>query len=269
MIRGRVAAARAGAVTGQAAPRPAAPGQLSAPGQPGASQPGAGPRWGRDPWKAAFFLVMALAIAAAAIWALLGSSLVVVRSVTVTGTRLVSPAEVRRAAGVRYGTPLIRIDTQRVAQQVERLAQVQSAQVSRDWPSTLHISVLERTPALAVELTGRYELVDEYGVVVRSAVTRPHGLPLLKSRPAELRGSPQVRAAALVLRELPAGLRRRVTAVSAPGADQVMLDLRGRITVEWGGPARAAAKKAELRILMRTHAAYYDVSGSGAAVTGG
>jgi hypothetical protein len=57
--------------------------------------------------------------------------------------------------------------------------------------------------------------------------------------------------------------------VRAPAADQVRLCLRGGVTIVWGGPSRAAAKAAELRILMRQQARYYDVSDPGTAVTAG
>jgi len=193
----------------------------------------------------------------------------VVRSVKVTGIRRVPAAEVLRAAGIRYGTPLIRIDTAEVARRVEDITQVQSARVSRDWPDAVVISVRERTAALALARDGRFALVDEFGVVVRSVAVKPARLPLLESwSDGPLRGSAEVRAAVIVLRELPARLRRRVQAVTVPAADQVTLGLRGGVTIEWGGTARPAAKAAELRILMRKHAAYYDVSDPGSAVTG-
>jgi hypothetical protein len=59
-----------------------------------------------------------------------------------------------------------------------------------------------------------------------------------------------------------------VRAVAAPSPAAVTLDLRGGITVAWGGTDRPTAKAAELAILMRTKATYYDLSDPGAAVTG-
>jgi cell division protein FtsQ len=105
--------------------------------------------------------------------------------------------------------------------------------------------------------------------VVRWAARRPAGLPLYRppGAPASLRGDPDLAAAAAVLAGLPAWLRHDVGSVTAPGPDQVTLQLAGRITVLWGAPGRAAAKAEELAILMRTHARYYDVSAPGAALT--
>ena len=239
------------------------------------SRDGGGPagRTGRprERWKAAFFVVMVLAIIAGAAWALLGPSVLVVRSIQVTGARTVLRAEVVRAAGIRYGTPLIRVDTARAAHRVERLTLVQSARVSRSWPDTIVISVRARRPVFALAVGGgQFALVDQFGVVLRSAAARPRRLPLLHALLAgPLRGSNVVRAAALVLRELPARLRRRVRVVRAPAADQVRLTLRGGVTILWGGPDRGPAKAAELSILMRTHARYYDVSDPATAVTAG
>jgi len=71
-----------------------------------------------------------------------------------------------------------------------------------------------------------------------------------------------------VLQQLPARIRSLVRAVTAPSPGTVTLDLRGGITVLWGGTDRPAAKAAELAILMHTKATYYNLSDPGTAVTG-
>ena len=226
----------------------------------------------RAPWKAAFFTLMAAAIVAGAIWALLGSSLLVVRSVEVTGIHLVPRSEVLQAADIKPGTPLARINTTAVARRVERITQVQTARVSRHWPDAVVITIQERTPALAVASGGGYALIDKFGVVVRRVARRPAGMVLLASSPsalASLRGSPAVMAAVTVLQQLPDRIRALVRAVAGRSAATVTLDLRGGITVLWGGTDRPEPKAAELAILLRTRATYYDLSDPGSAVTGG
>jgi len=230
-----------------------------------------GRRIGGGGWKAIFFALAVAAILVAAAWALLGSRLLVVRSVAVTGGGAAAKAEVLRAAAIRPGTPLVRIDTAAVARRVERLNQVQSAQVAVHWPDSVLITVRPRTPALAVAADGGFDLVDRFGVVVTHVAARPPGMALLDTTaaPASLRGSPAVRAAATVLGQLPQRIRRMVRAVVAPSADAVTLDLRGGVTVLWGGTDRAAAKAEELQILMPTRAKSYNLSDPGTAVTGG
>jgi cell division protein FtsQ len=220
-----------------------------------------------DPWRAGLFGVLILAIVAGAAWALLGSSLLVVRHVDVSGNRLVTAAQVRSAARIPVGQPLVRVNTEGAARRVEQIAAVQSAAVSRSWPNTIVIRVVERTPALAVAVAGGYDLVDEYGVIVRWAARQPPGLPLLTAPPSVLRGSPQVHAAALVLRQLPRTLRAKVISVSAPSATAVTLHLARGVAVLWGSPGQAAQKSAELALLLRTHAHFYDVSDPSTVVT--
>jgi len=225
-----------------------------------------------------FFALAAVAIVAGVAWALLESRFFVVRSVHVTGTHLVTGAEVRSAAAIPPGLPLIRVNSATVAHRVERIRQFQSARVSRNWPDGITIAVTERTPALAVRTGSGYQLVDRYGVAVESAAQRPPGLPLFQpaalpgsvpvSVPA-LRGSPAVYAAAVVLHELPRYLARSVVTVQAPSASVVTLKLARGITVVWGAPDRPAEKARELALLMRTHARTYNVSAPGTAVTGG
>jgi cell division protein FtsQ len=240
---------------------------------PDAAGTNGGPRRRRtDPWKTAFFALAAVAILAGAAWALLGSKFFVVRSVQVTGPAGISRAEVIADAGIRLGTPLIRIDPGVVARRVEQITLVQSAGVRRAWPDKVVISVQERTAVFAVASGRGFQLIDKFGVGLRQVARRPPGMPVLgqphPASTAALRGSPEVLAAANVLRELPARLARRVRAVDAPAADDVTLRLSRGVRITWGGTGQAAAKSRELAILMRGHARFYDVSDPRTAVTG-
>lgn len=227
---------------------------------------GARPRR-RSGGRRTFAIALALTILAVAAWALLGSSLLVVRHIRITGGgALVPAATVRSAAMIPLGTPLARVDGGAAARRVERLAPVLSARVSRSFPDTVVIAVRLRTPTLAVAVASGYALVDSAGVTVEVVSRAPGGLPLLTEPPSALRGSPDVRAAAAVVLSLPAQLRNRVRSVSA-SASSVTLLLVGGITVRWGGPAQAAQKAAELNVLLRTRAHYYDVSDPATAVT--
>jgi cell division protein FtsQ len=248
---------------------------------PRARTPWARRRRTRSPWRAAFFGLAGLGIIAGVTWALLGSRLLVVRSVTVTGTHLVSPAQVLAAADVPVGTSLIQVNTAQVAQRVEAIRQVASASVAKDWPDRLVITVRERVPVVAVRMAGGgYDLMDPAGVIVRWSQVRPAGLPLyLTSLPGSaLRGDPSLATAVAVLAELPSWLSRDVGEVSAAGPAagapaspgdmaQVTLYLSDHKTVVWGGTDRAGEKDRELAILMRDPARYFDVSAPGTVVT--
>ena len=227
------------------------------------------PRFCRS-WRVAVAALAAVGIVAGATWALFGSRLLAVRSVVVTGTRLVPESEVLAVAGLKTGTPLIRVNTAQVAARVETIRQVASAQVTRSWPDRVVIVVRERTAALAVTTPGGgFDLVDADGVLVQWATRRPAHMPvyLTTASVVSLRGNPDLGAAVAVLGELPGTLRASVTSVTAPTPDQVTLRLAGGATVLWGGTGNARAKAEELTLLMPTDASYYDVSAPGSAVT--
>ena len=221
----------------------------------------------RRAWRVAFCALAAAGLVAAAAWVLFGSPLLVVRSVSVSGTHLVSRSEVVAASGVQPGTPLIRVNTARAAARIVAIPQVRSVQVTRSWPNRLVIVVQERTPELALPAYGGagYDLADADGVVLQRVTRRPADLPLYPTVAPQgaLRGNPDLAAAAAVLAELPAQVRRSVISVTAPHPDQVTLRLAGGITVLWGGTGRAGVKARELTVLMRQRLHYYDVSAPG------
>ena len=247
---------------------------------PGGPEPGGAPGPGgrrrrtRTRWRAAFLALAGLVIVVGAGWALLGNRVFVVRSVTVTGTHLLAPAQVTAAADVSLGTPLLSVDTGAVTRRVEAIDDVASATVTEDWPDHLAITVTERVPAMAVRMAdGGYDLVDPTGVVVRYAKAKPAALPLLVTSlsGSALRGNAAVTAAADVLAELQPWLARQVaevTVASVPaGPPQVTLSLRDGKTVQWGSAGNAAQKNRELSVLLPGQARDVDVSAPGTAVT--
>ncbi len=156
----------------------------------------------RRRWRAAFFALALAGMAGLIAWALLGSRLFVVRSVIVTGTHLVPTSEVLAAADIPPGTPLIRVNTGKIAARVAAIRQVRGARVTTSWPDRVVITVQERTPALAAPAAGGgFDLIDPDGVLVLWASSRPAGLPLyLTPMPVtSLPGDPGVAAAATVL----------------------------------------------------------------------
>ncbi|MHB1596723.1 MAG: cell division protein FtsQ/DivIB [Streptosporangiaceae bacterium] len=225
----------------------------------------------RDPWKAAFLVLAAVALVGGTIWALIGSNFFVVRDVQITGAGRIPRSRVLAAAGVTLGTPLVSVDTGGVARRVDRITQVLSARVSRSWPGTIVVAITPRVPVFAVPERSAYAVIDAYGVVLSQSPVPPAGLPVLAEPAgpvAALRGNPSVRAAGDIVRYLPAWLRREVSTVQAAAPDAVTLMLRGGRTVLWGAATRTAVKARELAILMRTRAGYYDVSDPSSAATG-
>ncbi|WP_433468615.1 cell division protein FtsQ/DivIB [Spirillospora sp. CA-128828] len=204
-------------------------------------------------WKVVFVTLLVLGALGAVSWVLLGSRLLVVRHVEVTGTHLAPRDRVVAAAGIDLGTPMARLRTGAVRDRVERLREVDSVKIERHWPGTVRIVVRERVPVAVFARGGRYLLLDRHGVTVADGESRPPGLPTLTV--ASPGPSDKATLAALtVLTGLPESLGDRLTEVEATGPEAVTLYLAGGQTVEWGAAERSAEKIRLLEALRRTAA---------------
>jgi cell division protein FtsQ len=192
-------------------------------------------------------------------WVLLGSSWLVVDKVVVTGESRVTAAQVLAAADVRLGTPLARVDTGAVAARVRRLGPVASVSVTRSWPGTLRVTVVEREPVVAIGKGRSWTLLDSSGTRLGTASAVPAGLVRLEvTNPGP--GDAPTRAALTVLQGLPKALRSLVVVVRAPSVEQVGFVLRDGRRVVWGGTSDGATKAAALTALLRLKGHLFDVS---------
>jgi cell division protein FtsQ len=194
-------------------------------------------------------------VLATAAWVLWESPLLAVRAVQVDGVQAdggqgLSAAEVRDAAGLRTGTPLLQVDLDAAAARVRRLPQVATAQVSRGWPDRVVVTVAQRVPVAVVDRDGQRVLVDAAGVLFDTITgPAPAGVvPLDVAAPGP--GDPAFRAALAAVGALPAAVRTQVTRIAAPTPGGVVLTLPGPLTVLWGDGSAGAAKAAVLRSLL-------------------
>ena len=109
-------------------------------------------------------IALVLALLAASVWSVYFSTALVTKRVSVVGTHDLTPMQVSFAAQVPLGVPLARQDLDAIAERTTTLPPVESAAVTRDWPSTIRITVVERRPVLAVRQPDGYVVVDKSGV---------------------------------------------------------------------------------------------------------
>lgn len=198
-------------------------------------------------------------------WVLLSSPLLAVRSVSVTGTRLLTPAQVRAAAAVVSGTPLARVDEGAIVRRVSRLRPVARVDITRRWPGTLQVHVVERVAVAGIAEPGRFRLVDATGEAFAPAATLPPGVVRLQV-PHVGSGDPTTRAALAVLAQLRSPMRERVRIVRAASPSSVTLLLRDGRQVLWGGvgtPQDAVLKAQAAEVLLKMPGRFYDVSRPG------
>jgi cell division protein FtsQ len=207
-------------------------------------------------------LVVGLTGAGVAAWLLFASPFTTVTTVDVAGASSHWAEQVRSAAGQELGTPIVRVDTGRVADRVRAVPGVLRASVALRWPHTLVVRVVERTPAVGVRLPDGVHVFDADGVDLG---VRPgaRGLPLVVV-PAKAVRAATVAAALRVRTSLPPSVRKQVVELGATTPDGVWFVLRGGTRVMWGSadaPAAKAAALAAMRAVAPTgHARTVDVS---------
>jgi cell division protein FtsQ len=118
-------------------------------------------------------------VLAALAWGVSVSPLLDVDHVRVRGLDHLTAAEVERAARIHPGDAMAWLDPSRSVRGIEALPYVRRAQVARQWPDTVRITVRERTPVAWVEAPGGKWVVDGTGRVLESAAASPQGLPQL------------------------------------------------------------------------------------------
>jgi cell division protein FtsQ len=206
------------------------------------------PRRGRRPvaWVAT---LLALAGVAAFLWA---GPLLAVRTVRVDGVATLPAEQVREAAGVAEGTPLLQVDVDAATRRVAELPQVADVQVTRGWPASVVITVVERTPLAVVEEAGRRTLLDADGVPFDTITgPAPDGVVRLEV-PHPGPGDPATAAALSAIAALPADVRGRVVRATAdPDGEEVALRLADDTSVTWGSAADSPQKAAVLTGLLQ------------------
>jgi cell division protein FtsQ len=175
------------------------------------------------------------------VWLVYGTSVLGVRQVDVVGTVLLSPDRVREAAAIPDKRPLARVDLGAAAARVRGLPAVDRVVVTRGWPSTVVIEVVERTAIAAVPAKQGFILIDDDGVPFRAVEKQPDGLPLARLlTPGPLDTSTE--SALAVLAALSEELRRQLVAVAVPSPVQIRLELRKDRVVIWGDDTKSDEK---------------------------
>ena len=133
---------------------PDSPGRASVPREPQAR---------RFRGKALLAWVLVLAAMAGAGWLVGFSPVLAVERVEIGCHRLAASA-LRRRLRCHWVCPWPRQDLAAIAGRVSALPQIESAQVSRRWPHTIRVAVVERRPMLGVRQPEGFILIDTRGV---------------------------------------------------------------------------------------------------------
>ncbi|MEU3524425.1 FtsQ-type POTRA domain-containing protein [Streptomyces sp. NPDC038707] len=241
--------------------------QQGSSGQP----PARGPR--RRLRRIVILAMAVVLLGAAGAWMVYGSQWLRVRHVPVSGTRVLTPAQVREAADVPVGAPMASVDTGAIEARLRReLPRIDTVDVVRSWPTGIALNVSERTPVLLIRKGGNFVEVDDEGVRFATVSQAPKGVPSLElSAPRKGPGAASlrrfgtgrlVRAAVRVAGDLPAPVARTARTVHVRSYDAVSVELGDGRTVAWGSDEQGRAKARALTALMKAApgARHFDVT---------
>ncbi|WP_031226373.1 cell division protein FtsQ/DivIB [Streptomyces roseochromogenus] len=217
--------------------------------------------------------VAVVLLGAGGAWVLYGSAWLRVGHVSVSGADVLTPGEVRDAADVPVGAPMISVDINAIEARLRRkLPRIDTVDVVRSWPHGIGLKVTERTPVLLLRKGGNFVEVDDEGVRFATVSEAPKAVPALElsvSRTgpgaAGFRrfGTDRlVREAVRVAGALPAAVAQETRTVQVRSYDNISLQLADGRTVGWGSSENGRAKARTLTALMKAApgARHFDVS---------
>lgn len=217
----------------------ATPPAARSPGRPSLAEQRERQRRGRRRIVRAVLALALVALVVAAVWLVYFSTVLDTRAVTVSGTRQLTPEQVTAAAAVPLGHPLARQHLDAVARRATSLPQVSAAQVTREWPHTVRVTVTEREPLLGVAQPGGFLIVDKAGVVFAAEPTLPAGVVSVAADPAN---RPLLVELGSVVLSLPKEVRGQVTSIAATTPDSIQLKTTSGVTIIWGDSSQSALK---------------------------
>ena len=176
-------------------------------------------------------LLVVVGVVAGAV-ALSRTPLLDVDRIEVEGNRVVPAADITAASGVQHADRMTGVDTGDVAARVEAMPWVRTASVTREWPSTIRVTVTERRPVAVVGGASGDRVVDATGRVLGpagaadAALVRLGGEP--RAAPGERLGQ-RWRSMLAVADRLPDALRPTVAAIGAGDTGTVVVLTTGTV----------------------------------------
>jgi cell division protein FtsQ len=188
-------------------------------------------------------------------WLIFVSPVLGVRTVRVEGMSFLDEGQVRDVSGVLKGTPLTRVNVDDVARRIGGLPAVASVDVSRDWPSTLRITVVERVPLGGIKSDNVFHLFDDKAVIFRTSESLPDGVVLVECQADNL-----IKGAVTVIQALTPQLRSELVRLSIDGPAGITLVLKKERMVTWGDATQSELKAKVATALLKQKGNRIDVS---------
>jgi cell division protein FtsQ len=187
-------------------------------------------------------------------YSLAHSSWLSARHITVIGNSHETAGQVVAASGLSPSSPLIDVSSRRTAAAiVHRLAWVKSAVVSRHWPDSVVIRVVDCSAVAAVQSGSATDLVSSSGRVLTRSAAPPH-VPVVSISGA-LPGvgdfvAPLIEAAVSAAVKMPASLAGMAMRTEVLNDGHLAVVLRPGVVADLGSPIDLAEKLSSLGVFV-------------------
>lgn len=188
------------------------------------------------------------------------SDLLHVNNVHVTGVSHLTSQEITDLAAVPADSTLLRIDSAGIVSRLEENAWVQSASVHREFPDTIRIDVVERTPGAVVRINDKSIWVISTDGTWLSAAndsdweTQMRIIDVSASLTAPISGGTcndgGIVNALDILSKISDELKGNIESISAESSIKTSLNLKNGITVAFGDSTNVELKEAVINELL-------------------
>lgn len=205
-------------------------------------------------------LAVVLGIVVWGLFALWRAPIFPVQRVVVTGSSRLSTESVRKLAAVPEDATLIRADLGRIEERLLTSPWIAEATVARQFPDTLAIEVVERTPSAVIDAGGtKLWLADSTGRWLgplgsqdATGLVTVRDIEGLAPQAGERTRSPEARNALAVIAGLSAEMRQMLKTVSAPSVDKTALITTSDVQIIVGNAEDIAKKDIVARKILAT-----------------
>ncbi|RJP29391.1 MAG: FtsQ-type POTRA domain-containing protein [Actinobacteria bacterium] len=173
---------------------------------------------------------------AALLWVYTATGTLNVAKVEVRGNEVLDADYLRSLSGITRDTHLLKMDVKAVESAILSEPYVAGVDVSRQYPNTVVLQITERKPSAFIIQNGKFNLVDQEGMILESADAMPPGLIEIRDLDTQLL-FPGMEVSGLdfatvtsLLGSLPPALREITTAVGL-GAKGLYLEGKGTLVI--------------------------------------
>lgn len=195
-------------------------------------------------WQSFFFIFVALMAG----YVLLQSPIFSITKITVQGNNNMTAGEIVRVSGIVTGMNIFKADLQTASTKVKALPMVKEVNITRDFPDTISIDVIEREPVVLVVVDEHFVELDAEGYFLRTGSAAATGLPVVTGIQVQSAGPGKkvtgkgLDVALKVVQELTEQLRNNLSEVSVNNVGLVTLYTLDGIECRLGMPENVNVK---------------------------